>query len=83
MTVSANREVSHPACTDPGRSNSCTHTHTRRKLLPETVARAAVVAPTSCVYSPARGGVEREHRQRIFRRDAVPSVHVSQRRRQT
>ena len=77
--MSANREVNHSACTDPGRSPGCTHTHTRRARLPETVARAAVVAPPGDLHPPARGSMEREHRQRIFRRNAVPSVDVPQR----
>lgn len=74
-------EVTHSACTDPGRSNSCTHTHTRRERPPETVARAAVVAPPSRLHPPARRGVEREYRQRLLRRNAVPSVDVAVRRR--
>ena len=45
------------------------------------LACASLVAPTSCVHPPARGCVEREHGQRLLRRDAVPRVDVSKCRR--
>lgn len=43
----------------------------------ERVARAAVVASSSCLHSRARRRVEREHGQRLLRRDAVLAVDVA------
>ena len=43
------------------------------------LACAALVAHTGSLHSLARGRVEREHRQRLLRRNAVPRLDVSQR----
>ena len=41
------------------------------------LACASLVAPTSCVHPPARGRVEREHRQRLLRRRPISHFHVA------
>lgn len=48
----------------------------RRRPSTSSLARPALVAARGAVHSPARGRVERKHRERLLRRDAVPCRDV-------